>query len=120
MVASGTVRKALDLTREDPRSGPLQGSRAVPDRPAPGRGGRRLRDAVHRRLGHSRKELHRSAPPAARGGPGIANLIQDLYDRGMDKDVVTVMWGEFGRSPKIGRRESFPMAVVTGRRSCPR
>ena len=32
---------------------------------------------------------------------GIANLIQDLHDRGMDKDVVTVMWGEFGRTPKI-------------------
>src|SRR5207249_2827612 len=30
-----------------------------------------------------------------------ANLIQDLHDRGMDKDVVTVMWGEFGRTPKV-------------------
>src|SRR5262249_32347630 len=34
---------------------------------------------------------------------GLANLIQDLHDRGMDKDVVTVMWGEFGRTPKINR-----------------
>ncbi len=32
---------------------------------------------------------------------GVTNLIQDLHDRGMDKDVVTVMWGEFGRTPKI-------------------
>jgi len=32
----------------------------------------------------------------------IANLVSDLHDRGMDKDVVTVMWGEFGRTPKIG------------------
>ena len=33
MVASGTVRKALDLSREDPRDPrPLQGRRAVPDR----------------------------------------------------------------------------------------
>ena len=33
---------------------------------------------------------------------GLANLVQDLHDRGMDKDVVVVMWGEFGRTPKIG------------------
>src|SRR5207244_858113 len=32
---------------------------------------------------------------------GIANLIEDLHDRGLDQDVVTVMWGEFGRTPKI-------------------
>src|SRR5262249_61526699 len=32
---------------------------------------------------------------------GVANLIQDLHDRGMEKDVVTVMWGEFGRTPRI-------------------
>src|SRR5262249_8015994 len=32
---------------------------------------------------------------------GIANLIQDLHDRGMENDVVTVCWGEFGRTPKI-------------------
>ena len=32
---------------------------------------------------------------------GIANLISDLHDRGMEDDVVTVMWGEFGRTPKI-------------------
>ena len=33
---------------------------------------------------------------------GRANLIQDLHDRGMDQDVVVVMWDEFGRTPKIG------------------
>jgi uncharacterized protein (DUF1501 family) len=36
---------------------------------------------------------------------GVANLIQDLHDRGMDKDVVTVMWGEFGRTPKINNQD---------------
>ncbi len=34
---------------------------------------------------------------------GIANLIQDLHDRGLDQDVVTIMWGEFGRTPRINR-----------------
>src|SRR5581483_6608963 len=32
-------------------------------------------------------------------------LIQDLHDRGMDKDVVTVMCGEFGRTPKINNSD---------------
>ncbi len=32
---------------------------------------------------------------------GVSALIQDLHDRGMSDDVVTVMWGEFGRTPRI-------------------
>ncbi|MFN4260557.1 MAG: DUF1501 domain-containing protein [Gemmataceae bacterium] len=35
---------------------------------------------------------------------GVANLIQDLHDRGMGDDVITVMWGEFGRTPKVNAR----------------
>jgi hypothetical protein len=31
----------------------------------------------------------------------LAALVSDLSDRGMDKDVAVVMWGEFGRSPKV-------------------
>jgi len=51
---------------------------------------------------------------------GIANLIQDLHDRGMQDDVVTVMWGEFGRTPKVnanaGRDHWSPVmsALVAG------
>src|SRR5581483_12331225 len=33
-------------------------------------------------------------------------LIQDLHDRGMDKDVVTVMCGEFGRTPRINTSDA--------------
>src|SRR5207244_4697015 len=44
------------------------------------------------------KTLRTQLPQVDRG---VANLIQDLCDRGMDKDVVTVMWGEFGRTPRI-------------------
>jgi Protein of unknown function (DUF1501) len=29
-------------------------------------------------------------------------LLTDLADRGLDKDVAVVIWGEFGRTPKIG------------------
>jgi len=35
---------------------------------------------------------------------GLSNLISDLHDLGLDKDVITVMWGEFGRTPKINNR----------------
>jgi hypothetical protein len=30
-----------------------------------------------------------------------AALISDLHERGLDKDVSVVVWGEFGRTPKI-------------------
>jgi uncharacterized protein (DUF1501 family) len=32
---------------------------------------------------------------------GLAALIEDLNDRGLDKDVSVVAWGEFGRTPRI-------------------
>jgi uncharacterized protein (DUF1501 family) len=28
-------------------------------------------------------------------------LVEDLHQRGMDKDVSVVIWGDFGRTPKI-------------------
>jgi uncharacterized protein (DUF1501 family) len=28
-------------------------------------------------------------------------LITDLHQRGLDKDVAVVAWGEFGRTPRI-------------------
>ncbi|HTN75819.1 MAG TPA: DUF1501 domain-containing protein, partial [Pirellulaceae bacterium] len=31
----------------------------------------------------------------------VSALVQDLHDRGLDKDVSVVVWGEFGRTPKI-------------------
>jgi hypothetical protein len=40
-------------------------------------------------------------------------LITDLHERGMDKDVAVVIWGEFGRTPKINEiagRHHWPMA----------
>ncbi|MFN0053890.1 MAG: DUF1501 domain-containing protein [Planctomycetales bacterium] len=40
----------------------------------------------------------------------IAMLISDLYDRGMDQEVAVVVWGEFGRTPKISQngRDHWP------------
>jgi len=45
---------------------------------------------------------------------GIAALIQDIYDRGLDKDVMVVVWGEFGRTPKINSdtgRDHWPRVM---------
>lgn len=41
----------------------------------------------------------------------LAALIQDLHDRGLDKDVAVVAWGEFGRTPRINKnagRDHWP------------
>jgi hypothetical protein len=32
---------------------------------------------------------------------GLSALVEDLHQRGLDKDVSVVVWGEFGRTPKI-------------------
>ncbi len=32
---------------------------------------------------------------------GVTALVEDLHQRGLDKDVTVVVWGEFGRTPKI-------------------
>jgi hypothetical protein len=121
MIASGTVRRALDLTREEPR---------VRDRY---RGVEQF--LVARRLveagvgcvtlaiggwdthGQNFTTLRRQLPEVDRG---VSALVQDLCDRGMDRDVVTVMWGEFGRTPRInggaGRDHWAPVmsALIAG------
>ncbi len=37
---------------------------------------------------------------------GLAALVTDLHERGLDKDVSVVLWGEFGRTPKINTSNS--------------
>ena len=42
---------------------------------------------------------------------GLTALVADLHDRGLDKDVAVVVWGEFGRTPKINKdagRDHWP------------
>lgn len=51
---------------------------------------------------------------------GISALINDIYDRGLDKEVMVIVWGEFGRTPKInangGRDHWAPVnsALIAG------
>jgi Protein of unknown function (DUF1501) len=126
MVASGAVRRALDLSLEEPR---------VRDRY---RGveqfltARRLVEAgvscvtLLSNADWGRWDTHFNNFRILRDellpelDRGVSNLIEDLVDRGMDKDVVTVVWGEFGRSPRINAnagRDHWPSvmsALVAG------
>jgi hypothetical protein len=107
MVASGAVRKALDLSREDPRTRDrykgveqfLTARRLV----EAGVGCVTLSIGSWDTHGSNFKQLRKQLPEVDRG---VANLVQDLVDRGMDRDVVTVMWGEFGRTPKINMSDA--------------
>jgi len=50
----------------------------------------------------------------------ITALVEDLHSRGLDKDVSVLVWGEFGRTPKISKqvgRDHWPrvaMALLAG------
>ena len=42
---------------------------------------------------------------------GVSSLVEDLHQRGMDKDVTVIVWGEFGRTPRINKdagRDHWP------------
>ena len=103
MIASGATRRALDLSREEPR---------VRDRYHGVEQFLTARRLIEAGVGcvtlayggwdtHSEnfKTLRRQLPDLDRG---IACLIQDLHERGMANDVITVVWGEFGRTPRVG------------------
>ena len=34
---------------------------------------------------------------------GLSSLVEDIHNRGLDKDISVVCWGEFGRTPKINK-----------------
>jgi hypothetical protein len=49
----------------------------------------------------------------ARLDQGVTALVDDLHERGLDEDVSVVVWGEFGRTPRInkdGGRDHWPQA----------
>jgi hypothetical protein len=102
MVASGATRHALDLNSEEPRT--RDRYRGVESFLT----ARRLVEAgvgcVTLAYGgwdtHERnfETLRRQLPELDRG---VANLVQDLHDRGMDRDTVVIVWGEFGRTPRV-------------------
>src|SRR5262249_27810246 len=121
MVSSGSGRNALDLTKEDPKVRErykgaeqfLTARRLV----EAGVGCVTLSIGGWDTHGQNFTNLKRQLPQVDKG---VANMIQDLHDRGMGDDVITVMWGEFGRTPKIngsaGRDHWSPVmsALIAG------
>jgi hypothetical protein len=104
VVTSGHVADALDLNKEDPvvreRYGQNEGRMFLT--------ARRLVEAGVRVVtfdwggwdthGDNFNHLRRQLPNLDRG---LSALLQDLSDRGLDQDVTVVMWGEFGRTPRV-------------------
>jgi hypothetical protein len=44
----------------------------------------------------------------------VSALIEDLYQRGLDRRVLLVLWGEFGRTPRVNNqagRDHWPQAM---------
>ncbi len=50
--------------------------------------------------GNNFTSLQRQLPLFDRG---VSALVEDIHARGMDKDCLVVVWGEFGRTPKINK-----------------
>ncbi|QDU31672.1 hypothetical protein ETAA8_68320 [Anatilimnocola aggregata] len=130
VLTSNSLMQALDLTREDPKIRARYGEDDLNALgPALGRLGygalmsrfltaRRLVEAGARlvtcsfadfdwhgkNFDHGRKVL-----PLL--DQGVSALVQDLHERGLDRDVTVIVWGEFGRTPKIndkGGRDHWP------------
>ena len=107
MIASGAVRDALDLKQEDPKS--RERYKGVEHFLT----ARRLVEAgvrfVTLNFGgwdtHSGnfKQLAKQLPLLDRG---VANLVGDLHERGLSDDVITIVWGEFGRTPKVNAQDA--------------
>lgn len=131
ILTSSRLAEALDLSREDARLRNRYG-RGSPEPAGYGDAGPLLNDyflAARRlvevgvrcvTLAYGRWDWHGKPHGTtfenARGhlamlDRGITTLIEDLEQRGLDKDVSVVVWGEFGRTPKINKevgRDHWP------------
>ena len=125
VLTSSRLADAFDLSKEDPKTVERYGKgteKLTADGPWKRLDqflmARRLIEAGARcvTLGFSRWDWHSGNFKRAREDfplldQGVSALMQDLVDRGMDKDVTVVVWGEFGRTPKInpqGGRDHWP------------
>jgi hypothetical protein len=140
VLTSPKLAEALDLSKEDPRIVERYGTgdtvkridgNGAPRVPQSFLTARRLVEAGARvvTVNYSKWDWH--------GGPnndiftreredfpifdkGITALVEDLHQRGLDKDVTVLVWGEFGRTPQISAqtgRDHWPrvaMALLAG------
>ncbi len=127
VLASRKVFEALDLSREDPR---LRAKYGVGDMRHEADGppccmdhflmARRLVEAGARvvTISFGRWDTHGQNFASCREripklDMALSSLVEDLHLRGLDKDVSVVVWGEFGRTPKINKdagRDHWPPA----------
>jgi hypothetical protein len=115
IIASGGVRNALDLSREEPRIRAryrgveqfLTARRLI----EAGVGCVTLAIGGWDTHGNNFNTLRRQLPQVDQG---VANLVEDLHARGLAEDVVVIMWGEFGRTPRINQnagRDHWPQVM---------
>jgi hypothetical protein len=125
VLTSSKLVEALDLSKEDPKVVERYGKGDPRNRDD---GGPRLTSnfLVARRLveagarcvtlafsrwdhhGQNFRQLREDMPLLDQG---FSALIDDLYSRGLDKDVSVIVWGEFGRTPAINKdagRDHWP------------
>lgn len=125
ILTSSKLAKALDIQQENPRVRERYG-KGIPGNVADGGPrlmeqflmARRLVEAGARcvTLAFSRWDWHggnfkRGRQDMPMLDQGVTALVEDLHQRGLDKDVSVVVWGEFGRTPKINKnagRDHWP------------
>lgn len=130
ILTSSKLADALDLSKEDPKIVARYGESnetfqrdGAPQMVENFCIARRLVEAGARfvSLNYSRWDWHggdgmnfpKSREEFPKLDQALAALITDLHERGLDKDVSVVMWGEFGRTPKINKmnsRDHWPAA----------
>jgi uncharacterized protein (DUF1501 family) len=125
VLTSSHLAEALDISKEDPRLIERYGKGDPKNRDDGGPKlmehfltARRLVEAGCRcvTLAFSRWDHHGRNFDALRQDlplldQGLTALLVDLHQRGLDKDVSVVVWGEFGRTPiinKDGGRDHWP------------
>ena len=123
ILADGNLAAALDISKESPRiaerygiNNPKYQRDGAPKMIRNFQVARRLIEAGARvvSLNYSRWDWHggdgmnypRSREEFPLLDQGLSALITDLDERGMLDDVSIVMWGEFGRTPKINKMNS--------------
>lgn len=123
ILASANLANALDLSKEDPaivarygRSDETFQRDGAPKMIENFCIARRLVEAGVRyvSLNYSRWDWHgpdglnfpRSRQEFPLLDQGLSALVSDLHERGLDKDVSVVVWGEFGRTPRINKDNS--------------
>jgi hypothetical protein len=127
VLTSSRLVEALDLSKEDPKTverygkgDPKPRGDASPRMPEQFLVARRLVEAGARvvTVAYGFWDYHSNNFSSAKEDmplfdQGVSALVEDLHQRGLDKDVSVIVWGEFGRSPVInpqGGREHWPRA----------